>query len=592
MAVALQLDPRPSTLDLNSVREFNLRLPHALPLVAFLAAACAGGQAPTTKASPGTAVPSVSPATLKTDLTAFADDSMEGREAGTPGNFRGTTWIAAQAQKLGLKPGGENGTWFQVLPLKERGVDPASTLTAGGASFAINKDYIDFGVIPQLGMSPTLKAQDLPSVYGGRMGEPDVISAEQMQGKLVVLLPPMGADGNPTWQFWTKFDRRYASAAALAVVGKELLPDGILDYLTGPQASIDGESAPPAGGKLFTMMVTEQTAAGILGAAPSTLAPGAAGKPVTANITVKDGTPAAPARNVIGILEGSDPALKGQYVAVGAHNDHVGISGHPVDHDSLRAFNAVVRPGGAESDSRAPTAAEQAQIKSILDSLRKIRKPRLDSINNGADDDGSGTVTVLGIAEALVKANVKPKRSIIFVWHTGEEKGLWGSKYFTDHPTVPRDSIVAQLNIDMVGRGLATDAPLGDAKTMGGANYLQLVGSRRLSTELGDLVEKVNTTGNFGFAFDYTLDGDGHPANIYCRSDHYMYARWGIPVVFFTTGVHRDYHQVTDEVQYIDFTKMARISTFVANVALAVANSDHRMVVDKPKPDPEGQCKQ
>ena len=91
------------------------------------------------------------------------------------------------------------------------------------------------------------------------------------------------------------------------------------------------------------------------------------------NITVKDGTPAAPARNVIGILEGSDPALKGQYVAVGAHNDHVGISGHPVDHDSLRAFNAVVRPGGAESDSRAPTAAEQAQIKSILDSLRKIR---------------------------------------------------------------------------------------------------------------------------------------------------------------------------------------------------------------------------
>ena len=110
-----------------------------------------------------------------------------------------------------------------------------------------------------------------------------------------------------------------------------------------------------------------------------------------------------------------DIALKGQYVAVGAHNDHVGISGHPVDHDSLRAFNAVVRPGGAESDSRAPTAAEQAQIKSILDSLRKIRKPRLDSINNGADDDGSGTVTVLGIAEALVKANVKPKRSIIFV---------------------------------------------------------------------------------------------------------------------------------------------------------------------------------
>ena len=155
-----------------------------------------------------------------------------------------------------------------------------------------------------------------------------------------------------------------------------------------------------------------------------------------------DETP-APGRNVIAILPGTDPKLKGEYVAIGAHNDHVGFNHAPVDHDSLRAFNTVVRPKGADEPSRPATAEEQAKIRVILDSLRKVNKPRLDSIYNGADDDGTGSVSVLEIAEAFSKAATKPKRSLIFVWHAGEEKGLWGSQYFTDHPTVPRDSIGA-----------------------------------------------------------------------------------------------------------------------------------------------------
>jgi Zn-dependent M28 family amino/carboxypeptidase len=186
----------------------------------------------------------------------------------------------------------------------------------------------------------------------------------------------------------------------------------------------------------------------------------------------------------------------------------------------------------------------------------------------------------------------KAAEALILPRHTGEEKGLWGSAYYTDHPTISRDSIVAQLNMDMVGRGMETDDVLGDGSTKGGPGYLQLVGSRRLSTALGDLVEKVNVDGSYGFAFDYTFDQDGHPQNIYCRSDHANYARYGIPVVFFTTGVHQDYHQVTDEPQFVNYNKMARIDTFIANVALVVANDDHRMVVDKPKPDPTAPCKQ
>ncbi|MEO7353143.1 MAG: M28 family peptidase, partial [Gemmatimonadales bacterium] len=125
-----------------------------------------------------------------------------------------------------------------------------------------------------------------------------------------------------------------------------------------------------------------------------------------------------------------------------------------------------------------------------------------------------------------------------------------------------------------------------------GPNYLQLIGSRRLSTELGNLAVTTNAAGKHGLKFDYELDADGHPQNIYCRSDHYEYARYGIPIIFFTTGGHADYHQVTDEPQYINYTHMARIARFVADVGTRVANLDHRPLVDKPKPDPHGACQQ
>jgi hypothetical protein len=140
--------------------------------------------------------------------------------------------------------------------------------------------------------------------------------------------------------------------------------------------------------------------------------------------------------------------------------------------------------------------------------------------------------------------------------------------------------------MDMIGRGDSADI------AGGGPQYLQLVGSRRLSTELGDLVERVNAEGRHGFTFDYSWDANGHPANIYCRSDHYMYARFGIPVTFFTTGEHLDYHQLTDEAEYIDYDKLARVAGLVQDVARHVTDLDHRPVVDKPKPDPEGKCKQ
>src|SRR6267378_4490300 len=296
----------------------------------------------------------------------------------------------------------------------------------------------------------------------------------------------------------------------------------------------------------------------------------------------------APARNVVAILPGSDPKLKGEYVAIGAHNDHIGFDQTPADHDSLRAFNDALRRLELAAPNHRVTPDQVQQIRVNVDSLRRAHPARRDSIYNGADDDGSGTTSVLEIAEAFAGARggAKPKRSLIFVWHTGEELGLFGSQYFTDHPTVTRDSIVAQLNMEMVGRGRADD------ENGGGPGYLQLIGTRRLSTELGDLIETVNKARKQPFTFDYQFDATGHPEQYYCRSDHYMYARYGIPIAFFTTGNHRDYHQVTDEPEYIDYDKLAHVSQFVHDVATAVANLDHRVVVDKPKPDPHGNCVQ
>ena len=306
------------------------------------------------------------------------------------------------------------------------------------------------------------------------------------------------------------------------------------------------------------------------------------------NIRVRDTTvPRGPARNVIGIIRGSDPVLRNEYVAITGHNDHIGFTRQPVDHDSLRAFNTVVRPLGADSPRRAATPEEIVRIRAILDSLRKIHKPRLDSIDNGADDDGSGTVALIELAEAFAKQGVRPRRSILFVSHTAEEKGLLGSAWYTDHSTIPMDSIVAEIDVDMIGRGSAFDIKAG------GPTYLEVVGLRRLSNEYGDWFEAVNAREPLPFRFNYEYDAPGHPEQYYCRADHYSYARYGVPSVSLSRGSHMDYHQITDEAQYIDYPDYARLVQLVFDASLYVANVDHRPALSVPKPvNPHVPCKQ
>ncbi len=292
-------------------------------------------------------------------------------------------------------------------------------------------------------------------------------------------------------------------------------------------------------------------------------------------------------RNVIAVIEGSDPVLKAEYVALGAHSDHVGFARRALDHDSVRAFNrAAWEATGRDANVRGPSPEQRAAIRVNVDSLRAIRPARLDSINNGADDDGSGSMAMLEIAEAFATARVKPKRSILLVWHTAEERGLVGARWFNDHPTVDRDRIVAQINLDMIGRGSAKDV------AGGGEDYLTVLGPKRLSSQYDQWVRDVNAKQARPFQLDYQFDADGHPQQFYCRSDHYHYARYGIPIAFFFTNIHEDYHQITDEPQYIEYPKYTRITQYLHDLALFTADQPQRPVVDKPKPDPTGRCSQ
>ena len=198
------------------------------------------------------------------------------------------------------------------------------------------------------------------------------------------------------------------------------------------------------------------------------------------------------------------------------------------------------------------------------------------NIYNGADDDGSGTVAILEIAEAFKKAQedgYTPKRSILFLNVTGEEKGLVGSKYYTDNPVFPLSQTVANLNIDMIGR-------VGEGMENAG-DYVYLIGSDRLSTELHNLSEEVNNK-YLNLNLDYTFNEEGDPNRFYFRSDHYNFAKNDIPIIFYFNGVHEDYHRPTDTPDKIEYDLLTKRAKLIFLTAWEVANRDERPFVDNP----------
>jgi hypothetical protein len=321
--------------------------------------------------------------------------------------------------------------------------------------------------------------------------------------------------------------------------------------------------------------ITEAAAARFFEQPLAELAVGAAGKPVSGAWEYQYTPLEFPTRNVLAVLPGADPERRGQYVLIGAHSDHTGkVPGNRFpEHDSLRAFNTVLRPQGANDRVAldAVTPEQWAAVNALIAKARAVRPARIDSISNGADDDGSGTVVLLEIAEQLAQGP-RPARSIVFHSHAAEEKGLLGSRYWTENPTLPLDSIVAAHNMDMVGNGTVTDVKFG------GPAQVQMLGARRLSAEFGDMIDSLNAVRAETMAIDYSWDRT-NALNRFCRSDQVSYFRKTIPVTYFSTGYSLDYHQATDEPQYIDYEKSARVGRFVHEIMASVASRTPRLAV-------------
>jgi hypothetical protein len=572
--------------------------------------------------APRPTVPAITANDLRTRLYQIADDSMLGRRVGELGNYKATAYIAAEFKRLGLKPAGDNGTYFQELAFGPAGFDSsASRLIAGGAALGAKREWVPIVPTAANGLAARADLSGVPTVFAGRWRDSSVVLDPALfKGKVAVFTSTaagagllaggrggarvlrcdsvpdkFGADaaarveaavradsaagrggrsgGGRGGAAGASRDARAQAAGALAVliVSTDSIPVSALTAAFNGRMSMQSAVPASANGSLAAGAITPSAAERIFGRPVDQLAIGAAGQPVTASWSYDWHVSKTPARNVIAVMPGSDPSRAAEYVLVSAHNDHNGINPIAVDHDSLRAVNIVTRPQGSNDPVCRPTDAQQHTIDSLIARARGIRPPRRDSIMNGADDDGSGTAVLLEIAEKF--AHEKPARSIIFVSHTGEEAGLLGSKWFTDHPTIPLASIAAALNMDMVGKGRV------DQVKFGGPSSVQTLGARRLSRQFGDIIDSVNATRSETMAIDRTWDVTANPMNRFCRSDQVNYVHHDVPVTYFSLGYAEDYHMVTDEPQYIDYEHAARLGRFVHDIAWAVSQRKDRPAI-------------
>ena len=465
---------------------------------------------------------SITAADIQRRIGIIAADSMLGRATPSPQLDAVATYIAGEFRRFGLKPGGDSGTYLQRFPLEVLRFDPESS-TIGITSRTPTTWRVGHDVLLVEGQAPSVATTAPAAVV---TGSPDAagsaLDSASVTGKVVFVAygPALNA-----------IAVKLLPLKPLAVVLVAGFPDSIWEKLPGREASVTERNPSEGGGAAVPAVLAVRTAtANALfaqgGASPDSLRAWA-DKPLAArplsDVTMRLDVHQrmldhASAPNVVGVLEGSDPALKSEYVLFTAHMDHIGT----------------------------PSAGEGCTARGA------------DSICNGADDDGSGTVAVVELAEAFSLLRDRPKRSLVFMTVSGEERGLWGSGYWADHPTVPLANVVADLNSDMVGRNSKdTVAVIGREHSNLGTTLDSVAAAHR---ELG--IKPV---------------GDLWPQEgLFFRSDHFNFAKKGVPILFFTTGLHPDYHQVSDSPDKIDTEKEARFARLVFYMGLAVANSAQR----------------
>ncbi|MBI3653037.1 MAG: M28 family peptidase [Acidobacteria bacterium] len=519
---------------------------HVPKQLAILAALTlfAAAQAVTLPLPSSNATSSITVTDLKRHLSFLASDELGGRYTFSQGNRIAARYLATQLEAYGYHGAARDGSFLQKVPLAYRGVDVTkSGLTLHTTPVKKEFKYNDDFITEQLA-DAEVKGELVFVGYGKVSSAPqrDDYEGLNVKGKIVVAL-----NGNPDFMN-AAGDAAAATleqtAAERGAVGLILISAPDVWFYSRASSASEQLSLPPRANANGKILPTLQAGPNLIKAIAAALnRPAAAlthldGKPVKAatlnliaewklSVKVKD---APLAQNVVGVLAGTDAKLKDEYVVISAHYDHLETTGDG-------------------------------------------------QVYNGADDDGSGTVSVLEIAQAF--ALERPKRSVLVIFHTGEELGLYGSEYNADYqPVVPLAKLVADLNIDMVGRS----RPEGDTdardKELTDKNSLYIIGSDKLSTEFHRLNEQTNAETQ-KLHFDYLYNDENHPQRFYYRSDHYNYAKHGIPIIFYFTGVHRDYHQPTDDVEKIDFEKMERIDRMIFAVGWRIANLDHRLVVDK-----------
>jgi hypothetical protein len=517
--------------------------------------------------------PSISQDDLRTWLTYIASDELQGRLVYTEGLGLAGAYIADHLKEWGVKPGGDRGlagasrSYFQevrVLGVRTRS-NSSVTVTVNGQSRTF-KDGDGVTFPRNQGAKQTISGEAAFAGYGVSFPplQHDDYAQRNVSGKVAIFLGRTGPKGfsaahnrilNARGRLAT--DTQHAVATITQVAPNVQAPPTNVpapqrvDFQTAQR--LDARIAPQitASDEFFNFLfsasgtdyATLRTAAEKQERLPNVSLSGVS---ITINVDAAyDVIQTRLTRNVVGIVEGSDASLRDSYVLLGAHYDHVG-------YEQFAFGNRANAIGSCTGQTR-PT-------------------PRPgDIINNGADDDGSGTVALMALAKAFSRGQ-RVKRSIVFVWHTSEEGGLNGSRFMADHPVVPLERVSAQLNIDMVGRNRCDEAKE--------ANTVYVVGADRISTELHNVNEDANAALPSPLTLNYELNDPSDLESIYTRSDHYSYASKGVPIIFFTTGLHRDYHYVTDEVDKIEFGKLARVTALVYGTAARVANLDHQPARD------------
>jgi Zn-dependent M28 family amino/carboxypeptidase len=502
-----------------------------------------------------------------------ASDAMGGRDTPSVGLDITAEFLKMNLQRWGFKGAGDNGTFFQKMGLRRDGVNAAETfVTVNGQKFVYGEDLVRVSGNATGASSPKIvyagngwmiKSKNL-NPYAGIDVKGKIIAVfgeGQLGGRSLVPLPAGVTQADLTGTRGTDWAdavsyARDNGAAGVMVLSSNFLNDNwsavtanfgrsrtVVDKLT-PATPADQSGTPLptvfiASRKLTNAIFAGESANPLAGATNSF----DVSKDFSVSISVKPEI--VWTQNVVALWEGSDPVLKNEMVAVGAHYDHVGTN---------------------------PNA------------------PGTDKIWNGADDDGSGTVAVLAIAEALAKSKIRPKRSVLLVWHAGEEKGLWGANYFNKFPTVDIKNVIAQLNIDMIGRSLdpAKVIKCGQGvrrcnENLTKANEIYVIGSEMMSSTLGAITKGTNNA-YLKMDYNYKYDDPNDTERFFFRSDHFYYAQNGIPISFWFDGVHEDYHQPEDHPDKIDYQKMEKVTRTIFLTMWELTDLKERPKVDKKLP--------